>query len=112
MSIKRNTLINLAGAVAPMILSLVIVPFYLRLVGEARFGVLVLVWLFVGYFEFFDFGIGKATANHLARLREAPVAERAAAFWTGALCNGMLGLLGGVALLVAIYYGANAYFSD
>jgi O-antigen/teichoic acid export membrane protein len=112
MSIKRNTLINLTGAVAPMILSLVIVPSYLRLVGEARFGVLVLVWLFVGYFEFFDFGIGKATANHMARLREAPVAERAAAFWTGALCNGMLGLLGGVALLVAVHYGANAYFSD
>jgi O-antigen/teichoic acid export membrane protein len=112
MNIKRNTLINLAGSVAPMVTSLVIVPFYLRLVGEARFGVLVLVWLCVGYFEFFDFGIGKATANHMARLRDAPIADREAAFWTGALINGMLGLLGGLVLLVAGHYGVNAYFGD
>ena len=56
MSIKGNTFINLAGATAPMFISLMVVPLYLRLVGEARFGILVLVWLFVGYFEFFDFG--------------------------------------------------------
>jgi O-antigen/teichoic acid export membrane protein len=112
MSIRRNTLINLAGATAPMLISLVIVPLYLRLVGEVRFGVLVLVWLFVGYFEFFDFGIGKATANHIARLRDAPTSAREAAFWTGALINGMLGLLGGLVLLVAGHYGVNAYFGD
>jgi O-antigen/teichoic acid export membrane protein len=112
MSIKRNTLINLAGATAPMLISLVIVPLYLRLVGEVRFGVLVLVWLFVGYFEFFDFGIGKATANHIARLRDAPTSAREAAFWTGALINGMLGLLGGLVFLVAGHYGVNAYFGD
>jgi O-antigen/teichoic acid export membrane protein len=112
MSIKRNTLINLAGATAPMLLSLIVVPFYLRLVGEARFGVLVLVWLLVGYFEFFDFGIGKATANQMARLRDAPVATREEVFWTGALINGMLGLLGGLALLVAGHYAAGAYFGD
>src|SRR6516165_732605 len=106
MSIKRNTLINLVGATAPMLISLVIVPFYLRLVEEARFGVLVLVWIFVGYFEFFDFGIGKATANHMAKFRDAPIADREAAFWTGALINGMLGLL------AVGHYGVNAYFGD
>lgn len=110
MNIKRNTLINLAGSAAPMLISLVIVPLYLRILGEARFGVLVLVWLFVGYFDFFDFGIGKATANHMARLRDAPIADREVAFWTGALINGMLGSLGGLVLLVAGHYGISAYF--
>src|SRR3981189_3312726 len=112
MSIKRNTLINLAGATAPMLVSLMTGPPYLRLVGEARFGILVLVWLFVGYFEFFDFGIGKATANHIARLRDAPPSAREAAFWTGALINGMLGLLGGLVLLVGGHYGVTGYFGD
>ncbi len=110
MSIKRNTFINLAGAMAPMLVSLIVVPFYLRLVGEARFGVLVLVWLLVGYFEFFDFGIGKATANQMARLRDAPISAREEVFWTGVLINGMLGLLGGLVLLTAGHYGANGYF--
>src|SRR5215471_2415659 len=112
MSIKRNTLINLAGAVAPMAISLMIVPLYLRLVGEARFGVLVLVWLFVGYFEFFDFGIGKATANHMARLQDERPSLREAVFWTGALTNGMLGLLGGLVLLVGGHYGVTGYLGD
>jgi O-antigen/teichoic acid export membrane protein len=112
MSIKRNTFINLTGATAPILISLIAVPLYLRLVGEARFGVLVLVWLFVGYFEFFDFGIGKATANHMARLRDAPTSAREEAFWTGALINGMLGLLGGLILLVAGHYGVTVYFGD
>ena len=112
MSIKRNTLINLAGATAPTLFSLMILPLYLRLIGEARFGVLVLVWLFVGYFEFFDFGIGKATSNHMARLRDGPTSARETAFWTGALINGMLGLLGGMVLLVAGHYGVTVYFGD
>src|SRR6266404_3864432 len=112
MSIKRNTLINLIGATAPMLISLMIVPLYLRLVGEARFGVFVMVWLFVGYFELFDFGIGKATANHMARLRDAPPSEREAAFLTGALINGVLGLLGGLVLLVGGHYGVTGYFGD
>jgi Na+-driven multidrug efflux pump len=73
-------------------------------------GVLVLVWLFVGYFEFFDFGIGKATANQMSRLRDAPISAREEVFWTGALINGMLGLLGGLVLLAAGHYGTNAYF--
>jgi O-antigen/teichoic acid export membrane protein len=73
-------------------------------------GVLVLVWLFVGYFEFFDFGIGKAAANQMSRLRDAPISAREEVFWTGALINGMLGLLGGLVLLAAGHYGTNAYF--
>src|ERR1700758_3722877 len=110
MSIKRNTLINFAGAIAPMFISLITVPVYLKLIGEARYGVLVLVWLFLGYFEFFDFGVGKATANQIAKLRDSPTSAREAAFWTGALINGILGLAGGLVLLVAGHYGVKAYF--
>jgi O-antigen/teichoic acid export membrane protein len=109
MTIKANTLINLAGATAPMLISLLIVPFYLRLIGEARYGVLVLVWLVLGYFEFFDLGIGKATANHLARLRDAPISSREEAFWTGAIINGLLGVAAGLVLLVAGECGVNFY---
>jgi O-antigen/teichoic acid export membrane protein len=110
MRVKLNTLINLTGNATPMLIALLVVPLYLRLVGQARYGVLVLVWMVLGYFEFFDFGIGKATANHLARLRNAPISAREAAFWTGVLINGLLGLLGGLVLLAAGRYGIDAYF--
>ncbi len=94
-----------------MFISLITVPVYLRFIGEARYGVLVLVWLFLGYFEFFDFGVGKATANQMARLRDSPTSAREAAFWTGALINGILGLLGGLVLLVAGHYGLKIFFA-
>ena len=87
-------------------------PCYLRLVGNERYGVLALVWLFLDYFGFFDLGIGKATANQMARLRLAPIRERAAVFWTGAMINGGFGLLGGLVLFLVGHYLVSGYFGD
>lgn len=110
MSIQRNTLINFAGAATLIVMSLVTVPVYLQTIGEARYGILALVWLFLDYFGFFDLGMGKATANQMASLRDAPTPEREAVFWTGALVNGALGVLGGLVLWWCGYYLLGSYF--
>jgi O-antigen/teichoic acid export membrane protein len=112
MNVKRNTLINFAGSVAPLLIALVLVPLYLRMVGEDRYGVLMLAWLFLDYFAFFDLGIGKATANQLARFRDAPIPARAALFWTGALVNGILGLIGGIVFSMLGEYVSSGYFGN
>jgi O-antigen/teichoic acid export membrane protein len=112
MSVKRNTLINFAGSLVPLLISLVFVPVYLQMVGEARYGVLALAWLFLDYFGLFDLGIGKATANQLARFRDAPIPARAALFWMGALINGVLGLFGGMVLLIIGQYVSSGYFGN
>ena len=96
MSIRRDTAYNLLGQVTPLIISLVTIPMYIGLIGEARYGVLVMAWLLLGYFGLFDFGLGRATAQSLAALRDSTPAARAQVFWTSLVLNCGIGAVGGL----------------
>jgi O-antigen/teichoic acid export membrane protein len=99
MSVKRDTLYNLLGAGLPALVSLVTVPVFLHLIGNARYGVLAIVWVFFGYFGVFDPGITRAAAFHIARLHAPDQAkERESVFWTALAINLFLGVVGGVVL--------------
>ena len=97
-SVSHNATLNLAGSVLPMFLTLVTVPPYLRLIGDVRFGVLALVWVFLGYFGLFEMGLGRAVSKYIAELRLAPDETREAVFWTAALVNLGVGIVGGLLL--------------
>lgn len=104
MSIRKNTMYNLIGALLPMGLSLVITPTYIAMVGDTRYGVLALAWLLLGYFGLFDLGLGRATAQKIAELEKGSAAQRAESFWTALSINSALGIIGGLILWPVAHY--------
>lgn len=104
MSIRKYTAINIVGGIIPMIVMLVSVPLYLRLLGDARFGVMAILWAILGYFSFFDLGLGKATANRVAQTQSEPSQHRADIVWTALAINFALGLLAALILWFVGHY--------
>lgn len=93
LSVPRHTLYNLAGSVVPILVSLATVPLYLSHVGLDRYGILALCWLILGYFNVFDFGLGRAASQKIASLADADGAERSRIFWTALSLTLGMGLI-------------------
>ena len=98
-----NTLANLAGFGLPIVVSFVTVPRYLSLVGQARYGVLLIIWIMLGYFGVFDLGLGRATTHEMAQTDPEDPDEGSAVFWTATALNTVMGVVGGLILLPVAY---------
>lgn len=97
MSDVKNTVANIAGAIVPLVFSIITVPLYLKLIGADRYGVLAVIWVLLGYFGVFDLGIGQATTQRMTRIEDE--SERSELLWTVLVLTIFLGALGGLVLL-------------
>lgn len=99
-SLKTSFVVNLFAPTVRLAIGMVTIPIFLRHVGDARFGVISIGWLLLGYFGFLDLGLSRATTNALAKLREAPQHERARVLLTTMVLNLGFGLIGGFVLFI------------
>ncbi len=64
--LTRNTLINIVGQSVPFAIAIFAIPLIIQKAGADRFGILTLIWLLVGYFGLFDFGLGRAVTQKMS----------------------------------------------
>ena len=95
--LARNTIWNLTGQLLPMLVGLATVPLLVHHMGVARFGLLSLAWVVIGYFSLFDLGIGRALTKLVAdRLASGDEQNIPPLAWTSLLLLLLLGLFGGI----------------
>ncbi|MHB8882699.1 MAG: flippase [Thermodesulfovibrionales bacterium] len=97
--LARNTLLNLAGQVVPLVAAFFAVPMLVRGMGAEWFGVLTLSWMVLGYFSLFDLGLGRATTRFVAEaLGKGEAGKLPELIWTSFSLHVMLGIAAGFLL--------------
>lgn len=110
MSLRRNTLWNLAGSGLPLIAAAGLIPFILHRLGNEAFGVLALIWALIGYFSLFDMGVGRALTFELSKLKAANnAAEISLTLKAGLVLTLAAGLFGAAVMLVLAPYFATSW---
>jgi O-antigen/teichoic acid export membrane protein len=102
MRLAHNIVWNAAGIVLPLVVGVAVVPAIVHGLGTVRFGFLSIVWMLIGYFGIFDFGLGRTLTKLVAdRLGSGQENEVPSLTGTAVMIVGASGILAGlgVALL-------------
>lgn len=97
MRISHGILWSILGTGVPLVAALFSIPVLIDALGTVRFGVLSLAWILVGYFGFFDLGLGRAMTQVVAqKMGNQEEAEIPSAIRSGMVAMASLGLAGGL----------------
>jgi O-antigen/teichoic acid export membrane protein len=98
--LARNTVWNLIGNGAPLIVAVFSIPILIHGLGKDRFGVLTLAWALIGYASLFDIGLGRALTQLVAKkLGSGEDHEIPTLAWTSLLLMLALGVVGSAVIL-------------
>ena len=101
--LAKNTVWNLIGSCAPILVAIVCLPVLKSALGTDRLGIISLAWAIIGYFGFFDLGLSRALTKLVAeklgaqRLEEVP-----AMVWTSLFLMGGIGLASAIVALLLV----------
>jgi O-antigen/teichoic acid export membrane protein len=104
-AIGRNVFWNWAGILVVSLVQIVTLPVMIHRLGSGYYGIWVLLYTFVGYFSFFDFGIGTSILRFASRLDGAEDVAALRRITAAALHLSIV-----VALIVVTITASIAYF--
>ncbi len=101
--ITRNSILNIVGYCAPLLVALITIPVIIREMGTDRFGILTLAWAIIGYFSLFDFGLNRALTKLVAeKLGKGEQAQIPGLIWTSLVIMMILGLIVAAVLIIVL----------
>jgi O-antigen/teichoic acid export membrane protein len=94
----------------PIIAALIFIPILINGLGNEKFGILNLAWMIIGYFSFFDFGIGKGLTKIVAEKISSDQADQIPVlFWTSLILMLMISSIIAVLLLFFVPFFVNLF---
>ena len=94
----------------PIIAALIFIPILINGLGDEKFGLLNLVWMVIGYFSFFDFGIGKGLTKIVAEKISSDQADQIPVlFWTSLVLMLIISFIIAVLLLFFVPFFVNLF---
>jgi O-antigen/teichoic acid export membrane protein/glycosyltransferase involved in cell wall biosynthesis len=101
--IAKNSFLNLAGQILPMIVGLLTIPYIVRGLGNDEYGILSIAMMLLGYFNIFDLGLSRATIKFVAEnLDSEEVHKVPELVWTSLSLLVVLGCVGGAIAAVFV----------
>ncbi len=95
--IVSNTFFSIASKVFPIIISLICIPVIIKGLGEEKYGAFTIALVFIGYFNLFDLGLGRAITKLISeRIGKDKDKEIGDIFKTGVALTFLLGIIGGL----------------
>jgi O-antigen/teichoic acid export membrane protein/glycosyltransferase involved in cell wall biosynthesis len=95
--IAKNSILNLAGQVLPMLTGVLTIPYIVRGLGTDGYGILSIAMMLLGYFNIFDLGLSRATVKFVAENLDSEETHKVPELiWTSLSLLVILGCVGGV----------------
>ncbi len=109
--IAKNTIFNLFGYGLPLLLAIIVFPILIKNLGVEKFGILNLAWIIIGYFSFFDLGIGRALTKMISeKIGGNKTNEIPSVFWTSFFLMLIFSIFITIVLLFSVPYLAQSVF--
>ena len=97
--LAKNTLLNILGYGAPLLVAVIAIPILIRGLGTHRFGALMVIWVILGYCNFFDLGLGRALTKLVAeKLGAGQREDISGLIWTASALIWIVGMIGTIVI--------------
>ena len=101
----KNSFYNILGHILPFTVGLLTIPQLIKVLGMERFGILTIIWILIGYFSLFDFGLSRTITVKISDLlSQNKKNETNTIFWTSLCLIIPATLVGSSGLLIAVHF--------